>query len=185
MDANALDRSDLTDGFVVVRLANVKRETAPRTEVIKDDLNPRWGEEFTLMVRDENYITLEVFDSNKDNHFWNSEDQGIGFLRLYFRNTPGQWVSKKEKLRTLTYGKQMQSTLDVDYFFANKIEHLVLMEEAGSVGSSLEGVGTFLSMNNSLKTGRRPSGLAMNTSAAHASSRSSRGGRALSASASS
>merc|ERR1719330_845306 len=133
---------NLTDAFVLVRLGNLKREAAPCTAVVNDNLNPRWEEEFCLMVRDENYVTLEVFDSDPGN-WLAAARQGVGFVRIHFRSQPGEWVGREEHLRTLTYGKQMEALLEYEFFFAKCIKHLLVMEGVGTE-PSLQSLGAWL-----------------------------------------
>jgi len=130
-------KTDLTDGFVIVRLQSMDREAAPKTRVISDNLNPRWEEEFCFMVCDEGHLTLEVYDSNEDNWMTSTSRQGIGFVRINFRSNSGQWVKRQEKLRSLTRGKLMEASLDFELFFASCIKHLAFMESEQGVKVSV------------------------------------------------
>jgi len=78
-----------------------------------------------------------------------SSTQEIGFVRLHFRNKPGQWVKQEQKLRTFQYGKQMECSLEFEFFFANCIQHLTDMEAEDDGAKSLQSIGAFLSSSPS------------------------------------
>lgn len=123
--AHDLGRSDwsITGGSSdpFVRLRVREDEEWLRTEVVMNNLNPRFNEEFLLAANPEDsVVTLEVRDWDKF-----SKSDALGRAELKFRDLkPGQWHALREPLHHEKKKNKAKGEIEVKVHFATTVPQL-------------------------------------------------------------
>jgi len=117
------------DAYVVV-LAEESTQSF-RTRGVENDLNPRWSpkkgpfsEQFFMPVNAESQrFNLQVWGDNGT-----EEPTRFGFLMTKFRDKPGGWQRRREKLYNMRTRKlRDHGEIEYEYFFANSVESMKMM----------------------------------------------------------
>lgn len=107
--------------YVVLSLSGKARKESWRTQTIKHDLNPKWGEEFFLPTHPtDTHLELHVLTGEE------GDSESLGYVHINFREmNNGAWYKQKPRLISVKKGTEKESTILYEMLYAASIRELV------------------------------------------------------------